>query len=100
MTDIEFEELGYAETQLRFERGDYCDPAELNSVKQWLQAKDKEQEFIAACQRASMSSALDANRTARLASLIAFFAFVVSVISAREQLGSFVGVILSLFGLR
>ena len=46
----------------------------------------KEQEFIAACKRASISAALDTQRAARRASIVAFLALLVSVIAAHEPI--------------
>ena len=97
MTDAELEAIGYAAARQRFERGDYCDPSELKYVKKWLHTKEKEQEFLAACQRASMSSALNADRAARRSSLIAILVLVISAIGAREQLGLFVRMVWDYF---
>lgn len=72
MTDAKLEEIGYAEVLHRFERGDYHDPAELKTVKRWMGGKDKERKFLADCERASISAALEANRAAGRAGLIAF----------------------------
>lgn len=98
MTDTDLEVIGYTEVRHRFDRGDYCDPTEITIVKKWLHAKDKERDFLAECERASISSALVANRSARRATLIAFLALVVSAISARDQILAITEIILkSLF---
>jgi hypothetical protein len=97
MTDIELEDVGDTEVRHRFDRGDYRDPEEVKRVKKWLRAKDKERDFLAACERASMLSALEASRAARRANLIAFLALIISAISAREQLTAIVGAFLKSF---
>ncbi|MBK8525469.1 MAG: hypothetical protein IPL58_16420 [Betaproteobacteria bacterium] len=97
MTDAELEEIGYAEVLHRFERGDYHDPAELKTVKRWIGDKDRERKFLADCERASISAALEANRAARRAGLMAFLALLISTISAREQIIAFVEAVLRSF---
>lgn len=97
MTDAELDEIGYADVLHRFERGDYHDPAELKTVKRWMGGKDKERKFLADCERASISAALEANRAARRAGLIAFLALLISIVSAREQIIAFVEVVLRSF---
>ncbi|MBV5267838.1 MAG: hypothetical protein JZU67_04920 [Burkholderiaceae bacterium] len=82
----DLDELGYEEIKHRFDRGDYHDPTELKVVKRWLRKHEKEQEFIASCKRASISSALESGRAARQANLIAFSALLVSVIGARKEI--------------
>ncbi|MCP5205496.1 MAG: hypothetical protein H6992_15160 [Pseudomonadales bacterium] len=94
MTDNDLEEIGCAEVQHRLDRGDYCDHAELKTVTKWLKAKDKEREFRATCERASISSALVANRAARRANIIAFLALVISAVNAQDQILAFIGSIL------
>lgn len=96
MIDTELEEIGNIKVQHRFNRGDYHDPDEVKTVKKWLLAKDKEREFLAACERASISSALEASRVARRAHLIAFTALIVPTVSAREQVTAIVGAFLNL----
>lgn len=88
MTDAELEEIGEAEIRHRVERGDYHAPAELSTVTKWLQRKDKEHDFLAACKRASVSSALDASRAARRANFIAIVAVVIAAIGAHEPIAS------------
>lgn len=95
MTDSELEEIGEAEIRHRIERGDYHAPSESLAVKKWLRGKDKEREFFAACQRASISSALDASRAARRANLIAIAAFVIAAICAQEKIWSLIGALLN-----
>ncbi len=97
MTDTELDEIGDTEVRHRFDRGDYHDPEEVKTVKKWLRAKDKERDFLAACERASISSALEASRAARRANLIAFLALIISAISAREQVTAIVGTFLNWF---
>lgn len=99
MTDAELEEIGYAEVLHRFERGDYHDPAELKTVKRWMGGKDKERKFLADCERASISAALEANRAARRAGLIAFLALLISTFSAREQIVAIIEATLRFFAL-
>jgi len=94
----DLDDLGYAEVQHRFDRGDYIDPSELKVVKKWLRRQEKEQEFIAACERASISSAFEARGSARRANLIAFLALLISAISAREHIGDLVTSILGYLG--
>ena len=98
ITNTHFDEIGHAEVQQCFERGDYNDPKELRAVKKWSEAKNKECEFLVACERASISSALDANKAAQRANLIAVLALVISAISAREQISAVLGTILNIFG--
>ena len=90
----DLDDLGYAEVRRHFDRGDYLDPSELKVVKKWLRRQEKEKEFIAACEHASISSALEARRAARRANLIAFLALLISAISAREHIGALVTSIL------
>jgi hypothetical protein len=90
MTDAQLEEIGDVEVRLRFERGDYLDPAELKTVKKWLQTNVKEREHLAACKRASISSALDATRSARRANVIAILALVISAAAAHDQIDTIV----------
>jgi hypothetical protein len=97
MTDAELEEIGYAKVLQRFERGDYYDPAELKTVKKWMAGKDRERKFLADCERASISAALEANRAARRAGLMAFLALLISIVSAREQVIAFVEAVLRSF---
>lgn len=80
------DELGYDEVKHRFDRGDYHDLTEQKAVRQWLRNQEKEQQFLASCKRASISAALDAQRTARRANLIAFLALLAAVIAAREDI--------------
>jgi hypothetical protein len=94
----DLDDLGYAEVRHRFDRGDYFDPSELKVVKTWLRRQEKEQEFIAACERASISSALEAGRAARRANLIAFLALLISTISTREHIGALVTTIIGFLG--
>lgn len=84
----DLDDLGYAEVRHRLDRGDYLDPPELKSVKKWLRRQEKEREFIVACERASISSALEAGRTARRANCIALSALLISAISACEHIGA------------
>ena len=100
MTDTDLDEVGYAKVLHSFERGDYNDPAKLKAVKKWLRVKDKERDFLAACERASVSSALEAARAARRANIIAFLALVASAISARAELMILVRALLDSFGSR
>jgi hypothetical protein len=86
MTDSDLDEIGYDEVQHRLDRGDYCDPEELKVVMKWMQGKVREKEFLAACERASLSSAFVANNAARRATLIAFLALIISVFNARDQI--------------
>ncbi len=95
MTDAELEEIGETEIRHRLERGDYHAPAELSAVKKWLQGKDKEREFLAACQRAGISSALDASRAARRANFIAIVAVVIAAIGAHEKIASLFGALIN-----
>lgn len=97
MTNADLDDTGYAEIQHRFERGDYHDPVEFKAVKNWLRTQDKEREHLAACERASISSALEATRAAQRANLVAFLALVVSAISAREEVAAIVRVMLNAF---
>ncbi len=90
MTNDDLDELGYEEVRHCFDRGDYYDLTELKAVEKWLRGREKEHQFIAACERASVSSALDAKRSARWAILVAFLALVISAINAREQVGALV----------
>ena len=90
----DFDQLGYEEIKHRFDRGDYHDPTEIKSVRKWLRNQEKEQEFIASCKRASISAALDAQRAARHANLIAFLALLVSVIAAYEPIFALIGRVL------
>lgn len=81
ITDEELDELGLAEVQHRFDRGDWADTDEIRSVSYWLGRTKKQEEFLKKCQRASVSSALDTKRLAILANIIALLALIVSVIS-------------------
>lgn len=97
MTLSELEELGEAEVRHRFERGDYCDRSEVSSIKRWLKRKEKEREFLAACERANISSALFASRSARRANLIATAAVIIAAIGAYEQIISIASRIAGVF---
>lgn len=97
MTDSDLDELGYDAVKQRFERGDYIDIVELATVKKWLRSRDKERELLAACERASISSALTAARAARRANLIAFLALVIATIAAREQVIAIASTIFAIF---
>ncbi len=99
MTNDDLDDLGYEKVQHSFDRGDYLDSTELKTVKKWLHSKEKEHKFLAACERASISSALEAKRAARQANLVAFLALVISVISAREHVGVLVESLCRYFGL-
>ena len=90
MTEPDLEEMGEAEVRHRFERGDYHDPSDVSSVKRWLLAKDKERAFAAACQRASVSAALNASRAARRANGIAIGAVIIAAVGAHEQVTSII----------
>jgi hypothetical protein len=98
MTNDDLDDIEYEEVRHRFDRGDYHDPTELIDVKKWLRRQEKEQKFIAACERASISSALEAGRAARSANLVAFLALLISVISARDQISAFVELIRGYLG--
>lgn len=95
MTDADLEEIGYAEIQHRFERGDYHEPDELKAVKKWLRAQVKERQLLAACERASISSALEAAQTARRANFIAILAVAISAIAAQEEIGALFKMVLN-----
>jgi hypothetical protein len=73
-TDSELDEIGEEKVRNRLNRGDFCDPSEVLVVKRWLSHKDKERDFISRCERASLSSALNANNNARTANKIAIIA--------------------------
>jgi hypothetical protein len=96
MTDTDLDEIGYDEVRHRLNRGDYCDPEELKVVMKWLQGKVRERDFLADCERANLSSALVANNAARRATLIAFLALIISVLSARDQILAFVSELIEL----
>ncbi|WP_133091926.1 hypothetical protein [Thauera propionica] len=92
------DDLGYEEVRHRLDRGDYLDPYELKVVKKWLHRQEKEQEFIASCKRATISSALETGRVARRANWIAVLALLISAIGAREHIVALLETILSYLG--
>lgn len=81
ITDEELDELGLPEVQHRFDRGDWADKDEIRKVSFWLKKAKRQEEFLRECERANVSSALDARRLAILANVVAVLALIVSVIS-------------------
>ena len=97
MSEKDLDELGDAEVQHRLDRGDFHDSAELAVVTRWLNDAAKERTFLAACQRASTSSALDAGTQARRANWIAAVALAISAIGAYKELNTIFRLLLSAF---
>ena len=81
ITDEELDELGLAEVQHRFDRGDWADTDEICRVSCWLKKAKNQEQFLKKCERASVSSALDTRRLAVLANVVALLALIVAVIS-------------------
>lgn len=81
VTDEELDGLGLEKVQHQLDRGDWADADEIRKVKSWLTKAKRQREFLKKCERASVSSALDAKRRATWANVIAILALVVSVAS-------------------
>jgi len=96
-SECDFDVLGYEEVKKRFDRGDFIDASEVNAVKKWLRQEEKERNFYLACQRASISSALDASHAARRANLIAWIALFFSAIAASQQIEILISALFSMF---
>lgn len=82
MTDFdlsELEDLNEDELRHRFERGDFVAQDDIKKVKRLLKKHEKEREFLKACKKASISSALVAQRRSRNANILAVAALVVSI---------------------
>ncbi len=90
----QLEELGSDEVRNRIARGDYVHPTELRAATNWLKAKDKDSDFLAECQRASISAALDATRLARRANYIAITAVMVAAMGAHEKIRALFGILI------
>lgn len=93
----DFEKMGYDEVRRRFDRGDYHDPNEKAFAEKWLKNQDNEKEFIKRCERASMSSSLDAKRAARQANLLSVVALVIAAVGARDDIYSIFRFLAGLF---
>jgi len=81
ITNDELDSLGEPEVQHRLDRGDWCDTEEVLVVQAWLRRAAKERKFREQCERASVSSALDARRLALMGNAIALGALVIAVIA-------------------
>lgn len=94
---FDLDNCDYGKIKNKFDRGDYINQKEIKFVKNWLRAQEKEREFIAACERASISAALNASQSAKKANLVALFALLFSVIGAFENLKLLLSQIVSIF---
>lgn len=81
MTPSEMEELGAAEIRNRLARGDYPSPLLRAEVCTWLKIKDDQQKFDKACEQATKSAHLDANRQGLITHRIAVIAVTMAAIS-------------------
>ena len=81
ITNEELDSLGEAEVEHQLARGDWCDETELLIVKSWLRRAERKRKFQEKCERASVSSALDAKRLAILSTLVSLGALVVAIIA-------------------
>lgn len=75
----ELEDLDGDELRHRFERGDFVAQDDIKLVKRLLKKHEKKREFLKACEEASVSSALVAQRRSRNANILAVAALVVSI---------------------
>lgn len=84
----ELEDLDEDELRHRFERGDFVAQDDIKLVKRLLKKHKKEREFLRACEKASVSSALVAQRRSRNANILAVAALVVSIAGLAWQVFS------------
>lgn len=97
VTTSDLDALGEAEVRHRLERGDYHDPVEISAVSKWLKKAEKERLFLAECERASRSSALVAEKSAKRANFLAWAALIVSIIAAQDDITCIITALLSRF---
>lgn len=82
MTDFglsEIEDLDEEELRYRFERGDFIAKDDIKTVRALLKKHEKERVFRKSCERASVSSALVAQKRSRNANILSGAALVVSI---------------------
>ncbi len=84
MSDIE--ELEETELRERYKRGDYTDTNVIKEVEKQLQKLEKERSFKLACERASSSAALNANKQAKVSTVIALIALAISIANILWQI--------------
>lgn len=75
----EIEDLNEDELRHRFERGDFVSKDDIKLVQRLLKKHENEREFLKSCERASISSALIAQRSSRNANILSGVALVVSI---------------------
>ena len=75
------EELGEVEIRHRLARGDYHSPSLRAKVCTWLKNKEDQQKFDKACEQATKSAHLDANRQGIITHRIAVIAVIMAAIS-------------------
>lgn len=91
MTDFDLsdlEDLDEDALRHRLDRGDFLAKDDLKLVKRLLKKYEKEREFLKACEKASISSALVAQRRSRNANILAATALVVSIVGLVWQICS------------
>lgn len=84
----ELEELSEQELSDRYERGDFVAIDDLRFVRARLNKYAKEREFFEACEKASRSAALVAQRWSLIANIIAVLALTLSLVSLIWQIAS------------
>ena len=91
MSDFDHNKLGQlceGDLKERYERGDFVAPDDVRFVESQLEKHVKEREFLAACEKASKSAALVAQRRSLFANIIAAIALILSLASLLWQIYS------------
>lgn len=82
MNEAEMSQLNETELRHRFERGDFHSESESVVAQRLLRAFEREAEFLAQCERADLSAALDTKKLAKTANQIAIFAAIMAAIAS------------------
>lgn len=73
------------ELRKQIDRGDYHDPTELHSARLALKQFEKERDFLERCRKASLSAALDARKSSRVAIYVSLISLAIAVMAARQE---------------